>query len=157
VCGGSEIEQQAAMVGLPAGRRRSSLLEERLPAVVAAALPGVPYVPSSPTGGEPPFRSDAGVAHYFGVGAYLRPPEDARRAGVRFAAECLAFSVPPEAEVVEDMFGGAAGAGHDPSWKLGVPRNAGCSWDFEDVRDHYVEALFGVEPRALRRRDPERA
>jgi beta-mannosidase len=157
VCGGSEIEQQAAMLGRHPDRRSVPLIEQRLPVLAGRLLPGVPYVTSSPTGGEPPFRPDTGISHYFGVGAYLRPLEDARRASVRFAAECLALSVPPESAVVERVFGGATAAGHDPAWKRGVPRNAACSWDFEDVRDHYVQLLFGVEAGAVRRADPERA
>jgi beta-mannosidase len=157
VCGGSETEQQAAMLGLPPDQRRIPLLDQRLAALVAEVLPGTPYLPSSPTGGEPPFRPDTGVSHYFGVGCYLQPPEDARRAGVRFAAECLALSAPPERAAVDEFFGSAAAAGHLPAWKLGVPRDAGRSWDFEDIRDHYVATLFAVDPRALRRTDPELA
>jgi beta-mannosidase len=37
-----------------------------------------------------------------------------------------------------------------------VPRDAGSGWDFEDVRDHYVERLFGIRPAELRAGDPER-
>jgi beta-mannosidase len=157
VCGGSEIEQQAAMSGLPRAETSSKVLTEQIPALAAEWLPGVPYVTSSPTGGTLPFSCDRGVAHYFGVGAYLRPLEDARRAGVRFAAECLAFSTPPEPEVVEELLGGAHRAGHHADWKLGVPRDGGASWDFEDVRDHYVETLFGLDARRLRAADPARA
>ena len=155
-CGASEVEQQAAMLGLDADRRALPVLTETLPRVVAACAPGLTYVVSSPTGGEPPFRPDTGVAHYFGVGAYLRPPDDFRTAGVRFAAECLAFANPPDAELVDAVFGSAAAAGHTPEWKRGVPRDAGAPWDFEDVRDVYVDMLFGVDTRRLRFTDPER-
>jgi beta-mannosidase len=156
VCGGSEVEQQAAMVGLPAEGRAMPLFEVRVPKVLDELALGVPYVPSSPTGGDLPFRTSTGVAHYYGVGAYLRPLDDARRAGVRFASECLAFANPPERAAVEDVYGTAAVAGHHPDWKRAVPRDNGAPWDFEDVRDHYVATLFEVDPTAVRYADPER-
>jgi beta-mannosidase len=157
ICGSSETHQQAAMVGLAPGGWASPALDERIPATAARLLPGVPYVASTPTGGDLPFFPDRGIGHYFGVGAYLRPPDDARSAGVRFAAECLAFGTPPERAEVDRVFGGAARAGHDPLWKLAVARDVGTSWDFEDVRDHYVRTLFGVDPLAERYEDPEHA
>ncbi|MGH2863709.1 MAG: glycosyl hydrolase 2 galactose-binding domain-containing protein [Solirubrobacteraceae bacterium] len=157
VCGSSETYQQAAMLGLPPDRWRSSLLEQSIPALVADVLPGVPYVPSSPSGGVLPFDVDSGVAHYFGVGAYMRPLKDARLANVRFAAECLSFGTPPESETVNEVFGDARAAGHDPRWKASVARDAGTSWDFEDIREHYVREIFGVDPFAIRYCDPELA
>jgi beta-mannosidase len=155
VSGGSEIAQQATYAGiaLDAGL---PLLTERLPAVVHEALGDVPYVPTSPWGGDVPTRPDTGVSHYYGVGAYLRGLEDARLAAPRFAAECLAFAVPPERATVDEAFGGPAAAGHRPDWKRAVFRDAGASWDFEDVRDHYVRELFGVDPMTVRYSDPER-
>lgn len=157
VCGSSETYQQPAMLGFPPERWHSNLLEQTIPTIVTEVLPEVPYVPSSPSGGELPFDVSSGVAHYFGVGAYRRGLHDARLANVRFAAECLSFATPPESATVDEIFGSAVVAGHDPRWKAVVARDAGTSWDFEDIRDHYVREIFGVDPLAVRYCDPERA
>lgn len=154
--GGSEIFQQAAYMGVPVPVS-IPLLTERIPAVVAEELGDALYVPSSPWGGDIVTRPDTGVAHYYGVGAYLREPHDARTASPRFAAECLAFAVPPQRETVDRHFGGPVAAGqHNPAWTKTVYRDAGASWDFEDVRDHYVRALFEPALLEVRRTDPGR-
>jgi beta-mannosidase len=36
------------------------------------------------------------------------------------------------------------------------PRDLGAGWDFDDVRDHYMKEVFGVEPAKLRYADHER-
>jgi beta-mannosidase len=158
LCGNSEIEQQVAMLGLDPAIGRGELFGELLPGLVAQAAPEAVYLPSAPCGGTLPFRPDRGVANYYGVGGYRRPLEDARRAEVRFAAECLAFSNVPDEAGVEAVLPGAAGdvVVHHPAWKAGVPRDVGTGWDFEDVRDHYLQSLFGVDPAELRRVDHER-
>ena len=89
------------MLGLDPALGRGELFGELLPALVAEAGVDAPYVPSAPCGGDLPFRTDRGVANYFGVGAYLRPLEDARRPEVRFASECLAFANVPETRSLE--------------------------------------------------------
>jgi beta-mannosidase len=153
LCGGSEVAQQVAMLGLDPELANGPLFGHTLPALVEEARIDAPYVRSSPIGGDLPFRTDRGVANYYGVGAYLRPLEDVRRAGVRFAAECLAFANVPDDEALEAI---DAPPVHHPAWKAGVPRDVGAGWDFEDVRDHYLRLLFDVDPVALRSVDPER-
>jgi beta-mannosidase len=140
VCGNSEVEQQAAMWGAGREHWTPRLFHEVIPPIVADAAPGVPYWPSSAHGGAFPHVADVGTTSYYGVGAYLRPLEDARRAELRFATECLAFA---------NVGAGAPGPAH-------TPRDLGASWDFADVRDHYVARLFRVDPAELRATDPER-
>ena len=147
VCGSSEVDQQAAMLGLPLAGV-SPATAHPFADLVQAAVPDVIWLPTTPTGGTLPFHVDSGVSHYFGVGAYRRPFDDARRAQVRFAAECLAFSNIPEP--------GDAQPALDADWKRRVPRDAGADWDFEDVRDYYVEQLFDVRASDVRSGDPDR-
>ncbi|KTS42525.1 beta-mannosidase [Methylobacterium indicum] len=153
VGGGSEIEQQAAMLGFPEAVWRTTAVEAMLREAAALRRPDLVVVPNSPAGGDLPFSTHAGVTHYYGVGAYLRPFEDARRAEVRFASECLAFANVPEPASLADA---GLTDPRDPAWGLGIPRDRGADWDFEGVRDHYVGALYGVDPARLRDDDPER-
>lgn len=170
LCGGSEVEQQAAMFGAARDLWRGSLEGEVLPEVCASIRPDVPYWPSSPstrglgptpayegvTGGALPFHVGEGVAHYYGVGAYLRSFDDARRSRVRFASECLAFANVPE----DDLFPLLLGDGEAPfvhaKWKERTSKDHGSGWDFEDVRDHYVRLLFDVDPMRVRYEDMDR-
>ena len=154
VCGNSEGEQQAAMWGAPRERWAPVLFHQIIPEVIAARAPGVAYVPSSATspGGAFPHASNEGPSSYYGVGAYLRPLEDARRAEVVFASECLAFANIPAPS-------GLPGEGvrvHHALWKQRGPRDLGAGWDFDDVRDFYVKLLFGVDPLMLRTTDHPR-
>jgi beta-mannosidase len=150
---GSEIAQQAAMLGLAEQYWYSHLATEVLPSLVAELRPDVGYVPGSPSGGPLPFSVNAGISHYYGVGAYERDLTDARRAQVRFTSECLAFANVPAATNLPP--GLDASPVHDPAWKAGVPRDPGASWDFEDTRDHYLGQLYAVDPATLRRGDPQ--
>lgn len=152
LCGGSEVRQQATMLGLRPEAASHALFDEVLPKAVEAWRPDVVYVDNSPTGGALPFVTDVGVAHYFGVGAYRRPLEDVRRADVKFAGECLGFSNIPQPDTLTEGLAGVAPG--SATWKAATQRDLGADWDFEDVRDHYLAALRGVDPARLLAEDP---
>ena len=156
LCGSSEVAQQVAMMGLDPALATGPLSGELLPELVAQSGVDAIYVPSAPWGGDLPFRPDRGVANYYGVGAYRRPLADARASGVLFASECLAFANVPEPQALAELGGGVTPAVHSPQWKAGVPRDEGAGFDFDDVRDHYLQTVFGVDPFALRAIEPER-
>lgn len=156
LCGNSEGEQQAAMWGAPRDRWHPKLFHEHLAAIARDVCPDVPYWPSSAHNGAFPHQGDVGTASYYGVGAYLRPLEDARRANVRFASECLAFANVPEPSSMASLPGGPGTKVHDPSWKARTPRDLGAGWDFDDVRDHYAASLFRLDLLRLRYADHER-
>ncbi len=152
-CGGSEVEQQAAMLGMPQELWRNELFATVLPDYCNRLHPGIPYVtnsPFSPVSGTLPFHVGTGVAHYYGVGAYKRPLDDVKKANVQFTTECLAFSNIPEDASLEKAMRGLLPVAHHPRWKSRVPRDTGASWDFEDTRDHYLRVLFDVEPVTMR-------
>ncbi len=156
LCGGSEIEQQATMMGVDPSLAPGALFDTTIPSLVTEAAIDIPYIRSSPTGGPLPIKPRSGISHYYGVGAYLRPLTDARRANVHFAAECLAFSNVPEETTLPRVPSGGTALPHDAVWKRGVPRDVGTTWDFEDVRDHYLRELYAVDPVAVRTHDSER-
>ena len=103
----------------------------------AASSSGVPR--------SSPVDAADGVSHYFGVGAYGRPIEDAVTRGVRFAAESLTFGVPPEPAVVRAQFGTDAPLDHEPSaerWREGIAHDPGAAWTFSDTTMLYVRRVF---------------
>jgi beta-mannosidase len=150
------VEQQASMLGMPPELWRNSWFGTELPELVDKLHTNTIYVPSTPSGGVLPFYTNVGVTHYYGVGAYLRDINDVRRSDVKFTSECLGFSNVPENGTIAKLMGNFSPVTHHPLWKSRVPRDSGAGWDFEDVRDHYLDELFDVDPAKLRSVDTDR-
>jgi beta-mannosidase len=155
LCGNSEGAQQAAMSGAGRERWAPALFEDTLAARANEYCPDVPYCPSSAHGGDFPFSAVDGVTSYYGVGAYLQPLADARRSELKFASECLAFANVPESETLTQAPDRVLHF-NQPRWKERVPRDLGAGWDFDDVRDHYLERLFRLEVSSLRYGEQDR-
>ena len=153
LCGGSEVAQQAAMMGLPKSAWSNVIFDEVLAQDSATARSDVPYVPNTPHGGALPFEPRQGICHYYGVSAYMRPIEDARSAHVRFAAECLGFANVPDGPVPLNR---ETGEIVHPLWGERYERDVGATWFFEEVRNHYLQELYGLDPLALARANPDR-
>ena len=149
LCGGAEVAQQAAMLGLPPSAWSNAIFDALLPAAVAARRPDCAYVLNTPSGGELPFTPDKGVAHYYGVSAYKRGLEDAVLARPRFASEWLGFNHVPDHDPPLDADGVA-----QPVFGARIDGDTGAVWWFEGVRDHYLRLLYDRDPAALRRDDP---
>jgi len=155
-CGNSEIQQQAAMLGLPSSEWSKHFFDEDLKEACEALHPGVPYFSSTPMGGAMPFHLSSGISHFYGVGAYKKPLLGSGIKEVKFASESLGFSHIPSQSEVNKLFNQEKASCHAPAWKRGVPRDKGAGWDFEDIRDYYLEKLYQTDPVTLRSRDTER-
>lgn len=148
VSGGNETEQQPVFWGKSAEQRRMTVLDTVIPAIIRHCIPAAVAVSSSPSGPGNPVHARSGISHYFGVGAYRLGLPDARTSGVRFAAECLAFAVPPEPASIVRHFGEAFQKHSPPAasarWQAAVARDPGADWSFEDTAAHYVKEFFGT-------------
>jgi beta-mannosidase len=157
LCGGSEVAQQAAMMGVAVEKLNQSLFTTFLPELVREYAPHIPYVVSSPHSTQGmPFHVGDGPTTYFGVGGYLRSFEDARLFKGRFITECLPFSHVPEEESLREFWQGEIPPSHHPLWKDGVTRDPGSGWDFSDITDFYLKSLFDVDPIRIRSISPEK-
>ncbi len=153
LCGGAEVSQQAAMLGLPREAWSNALFDTVLPGVASMLRPDAIWRPNTPSGGALPFQPDEGTTHYYGVSAHLRGFDDIRRSRVRFATECLGFAHVPDRDVGLESDRAAIS---QPIYGDRIDGDTGAIWHFESVRNHYVETLYGVDVEALRRDDPAR-
>ena len=157
LCGGSEVEQQAAMLGVDPAVAPGPLFDDRAAGGDRGRRGGRALRPLDADG----WRA-ADQAERRGRALLRRrrlPPPARRRASrgrsVRRGVPRLRTTFPatrPLREISADM----PPIPHDAAWKRGVPRDGGAAWDFEDVRDHYLGQLYGVDPAALRAEDPDR-
>lgn len=130
LCGGTEVMQTAAMMGLDESSWHNSWYLDELAEQCRQHRPDVCYLTNSPQGGVMPFHPNQGVSHCFSVGAYKRPLLDAFVTEPVFASESLAFGL----------------AGRSTLRKredLPLVRDAGANWSFRDVTEHYVAELYG--------------
>ncbi len=154
-CGNSEIQQQVSMLGYEESSWKIPFFDNTLREICKNSSPSIPYISSTPSGAQLPFRTDKGLSHYYGVGAYLQPVKNLRSHDVKFTSECLGFSNIPNLKLRNSVLDGNLPVCHNPIWKQRTPRDTGTGWDFEDVRDYYLKELFDVDPISMRSFDPE--
>lgn len=155
--GGSEVTQQASMMGVETKDLNNPIFTEILPSLVNDYSPHLPYVISSPYSTKGlPFHTGDGPCHFFAIGGYRRNIEEARIFKGRFISECLPFSHIPEDESLRQFWGGEIVPSQHPLWKEGVTRDPGSGWDFSDITDFYTEQAFAIDTVKLRSIDNDR-
>ncbi len=95
ISGGSEVGQQAAMMGLPREMRDVPLAETVIPEVLAGCS-DVAYVAGFAVGRRPALRGRGRPVALLRALAHILRPSTMRRANVRFASERLAFANLPD-------------------------------------------------------------
>ena len=155
-CGNTDVKAQAAMFGLPKEAWSNLLFDEIMPELCEDIHPQIPYFSSSPDGGALPFHLGDGITHYWGVGAYMRPADDPNISRVKFASEGMGQSHLPVKATINEWIGKNRQPLFDAEWLSRIPKDLGAGWDFEQIRDFYIQQLFKLDPVYLRRTNPQR-
>ncbi len=155
-CGNTDIEAQAAMYGVAEENWSNSFFQDYIAESCKNQHPGIPYLASSPTGGTLPFHLSEGVTHYWGIGAYMHPIGDMDKYRVRFASEGMGLPHIPEDKTIEECTGKNTLYPYHNEWTSRVPRDLGAGWDFDAIRDFYLEEIFKLDAVKLRRQNVEK-
>lgn len=150
-CGNTDVEAQSAMYGIDKTHWINSFFTDTLPTNCKNIHPSIPYLPSSPTGGTLPFHLSKGVSHYWGIGAYMKPVTDQNKQLVKFCSEGMGLPHIPENYLIHQYIGKSTLYPYSNDWTSRIPRDLGAGWDFDTIRDFYLEDLFKVDARSLRR------
>ena len=154
-CGNTDVEAQAAMYGFPEEMSKPEFFERWIPEQLQERAISTPYLSSSPQGGVMPFHLDQGVAHFWGVGAYMHPPETSSMERVKFCSEGMGLSHIPEDSSIQQWLGKSVQFQYSNEWEARIPRDLGAGWCFEDIRNFYLNSLFNVDATVLKRTAPE--
>ena len=155
-CGNTDVEAQAAMYGIDSKEWSHSFFNEWLASICKNFKPDIPYFPSSPTGGTMPFHLSEGISHYWGVGAYMHSLPDPDTARVRFSSEGMGLSHLPAQKTIDLVVDKQVLFPYCNEWTKRIPRDLGAGWDFEDIREFYLQQYFGVDPVHLKRSNVQR-